>query len=389
MIAAQTAMAFVLTVGAGLMLESFATLRAKDFGYDPRGVLTSFLTLPASADGSRAAGAAAYERIRERIGALPGVTGVATASSVPMFGVTISMDVHIEGEPERRREHVAAMAAVSDGYFRVMGIPLRAGRLFGPGDREGSTHVAIVSASIAARYFAGNAVGRRIIVPELLYNIDGGKEIPTEIVGVAGNVCVKSAADCDAEHIYLPESQNVLRMENLLVRTAGDPKAMTGAVRRALFEAAPTVPLDDPKTLEQRAGYLTDSPRRATWLLGVFAGLALALAAAGVYGVAANSAARRSRESGIRMALGAEPRHIAGLVYRAVMRPTVIGLVAGAVGAAALTRLLGALLYGVGPRDPKTLASAGIVLVAVALASGAIPAWSAARTDPARVLRRN
>ena len=121
----------------------------------------------------------------------------------------------------------------------------------------------------------------------------------------------------------------------------------------------------------------------------MFAGLALALAAAGVYGVAANSAARRSREIGIRMVLGAEPRHIAGLVYRAVMRPTVIGLVAGAVGAAALTRLLGALLYGVGPRDPKTLASAGIVLVAVALASGAIPAWSAARPDPARVLRRN
>jgi putative ABC transport system permease protein len=219
LIAGEVALAFVLLVGAGLLIRTFVAIRTKDLGYNPHHVLTNFLALPPSPDGDRTAGANVYARIRERASALPGIRAVATASSLPMFGVSISMDVHPEGQPERRHEHVASMDVISDDYFRVMEIPRRAGRIFMPGDRDGSTPVVIVSESIASRYFAGNAIGKRIIIPELKFNIDGGKEIAAEIIGVVGNVCVNSVEDCQAEHIYLPETQNALRMENLLVRT--------------------------------------------------------------------------------------------------------------------------------------------------------------------------
>jgi putative ABC transport system permease protein len=389
LVAGEVALSFVLLVGAGLLIRTFVEIRSHDLGYDPRHVLTDFLALPASPDGSRTAGAALYARIRERIARLPGVTGVATASRLPMFGVSVSMPVHPEGQPDRRGQQVASMDVISDGYFGVMGIPLLAGRRFQSGDRNGSAPVVMVSESIAGRYFGGKPIGRRIIIPEFLFNIDGGKDIAAEIVGVAGNVCVTSVEDCTAEHIYLPESQNALRMENLLVRTAGDPKGVVTAVRHAVYLEAPTIPLEDPQTLEERTAYLTDGPKRAMWLLGAFAGLALLLAAVGIYGVSAYLAVNRSREIGIRMALGANFRHIAALIYRGVLAPSALGLAIGIAAAAGLTRLLKALLFGVRPGDPKTLAMAGIALLAVAVLAASIPAIRAGWTDPAQVLRRN
>lgn len=128
----------------------------------------------------------------------------------------------------------------------------------------------IVSESIASRYFGGKAIGRRIIIPEFKFNIDGGKDIAADIVGVVGNVCANSIEDCEAEHIYLPEKQNALRMASLLVRTEGDPMAIAKAVRHAMYLEAPAIPVDDPQTLEERTSYLTDGPRRAMWFLGVF-----------------------------------------------------------------------------------------------------------------------
>ncbi|HEY1340828.1 MAG TPA: ABC transporter permease, partial [Bryobacteraceae bacterium] len=325
LVAGEVALAFVLLVGAGLLIRTFVVIRTTDLGYNPHGVLTNFVALPPSSDRSRTAGAGLYARIRERVSALPGVRAVATASSLPMFGVSISMDVHPEGEPERRHEHVASMDVISDEYFRVMEIPRRAGRSFTPIDRDGSTPVVIVSESIVRRYFGGQAIGKRIIIPEFKFNIDGGKDIAAEIVGVVGNVCVNSVEDCQAEHIYLPETQNALRMENLLVRTEADPMDVAKAVRHAAYLEAPTVPLDDPQTLEERTSYLTDAPKRAMWLLGVFAGLALLLAAVGIYGVSAYLATQRSREIGIRMALGAEFGDIARLIYRGALFPSAIG----------------------------------------------------------------
>jgi putative ABC transport system permease protein len=281
------------------------------------------------------------------------------------------------------------MDVISDDYFRVMRIPQRAGRSFTRDDRDGSTPVAIVSDSIVRRYFAGNAIGKRIIIPEFKFNIDGGKEIAAEIVGVVGSVCVNSVEDCQAEHNYLPETQNALRMENLLVRTEGDPMAIARAVRQAAYLEAPTVPLDRPQTLDERTSYLTEGPKRAMWLLGVFAGLALVLAGVGIYGVSSYAATQRSREIGIRMVLGAQATDIAGLVYRGVLLPSAIGLTIGIVAAFWLTRLLKSLIFGVHPGDLRTLALAGLALLGVSVLAATGPAVRAALNDPVWVLRRH
>jgi len=388
LIVGEVALAFVLLMGAGLLIRAFAAIRATDLGYDPHHVLTNFLALPPSPDGGRTAGAVLYARIRERVSALPGVRAVATASRLPMFGVTILIDVHPEGQPERRHEYLASLDVISDDYFRVMGIPQLSGRHFTPGDRDGSTRVIIVSESIVSRYFAGKAIGRRVIIPEFKFNIDGGEDIPAEIVGVVGNVCVNSVEDCQAEHIYLPERQNALRMEHLLVRTEGDPAGFAKAVRHAVYLEAPSVPLDNPQTLEERTAYLTDGPKRAMWLLGVFAGLALLLAAVGIYGVSSYLATQRSREIGIRMALGAEFVDIAGLVYRGVLLPSAVGLAIGVGAAGWLARLLRSLLFGVTAGDTKTLALAGFTLLGISVLAATGPAIRAALSDPAKVLRR-
>jgi len=388
LIAGEVALAFVLLMGAGLLIRTFVAIRTTNLGYNPRNVLTNFLALPPSSDGSRGAGAGLYGRIRERVSALPGVRAVATASRLPMFGVSISMDVHPEGQPERRNEHVASMDVVSDDYFRVMEIPVRAGRSFTPDDHDGSTPVAIVSESIANRYFSSKAIGKRMILPELKFNIDGGKDRAAEIVGVVGNVCVNSVEDCQAEHIYLPEQQNALRMENLLVRTDGDPIGIAKAVRHAVYLEAPSVPLDDPQTLEERTSYLTDGPKRGMWLLGVFAGLALVLAGVGIYGVSAYLATQRSHEIGIRMALGANFGDITGLIYRSALFPSVIGLAIGVGSALWLTRLLKSLIFGVSTGDLRTLALAGLALLGTSILAATFPALRAALSDPAKVLRR-
>ena len=280
------------------------------------------------------------------------------------------------------------MDVISEDYFRVMRIPRRAGRVFTPDDRDGSTPVVIVSESIVNRYFAGQAIGKRIIIPEFKFTIDGGKDIAAEIVGVVGNVCVNSVEDCQAEHIYLPERQNALRMANLLVRTEGDPIGIAKAVRHAVYLEAPTVPLDDPRTLEERTSYLTDGPKRAMWLLGVFAGLALLLAAVGIYGVSAYLATERSHEIGIRMALGAEFGDIAGLIYRGALFPSAVGLAIGVGAALWLTRLLKSLIFGVTTGDLRTLALAGFALLGISVLAATGPAIRAALSDPAKVLRR-
>ena len=388
LVVGEVALAFVLLMGAGLLIRTFVAIRTTDLGYNPDRVLTNFLALPPSSDGGRTGGAGLYSRIRERVFVLPGVRAVATASSLPMFGVSISMDVHPEGQPERRHQHVASLDVISDDYFRVMEIPRRAGRIFTPDDRDGSTPVVIVSESIVNRYFAGKAIGKRIIIPEFKFNIDGGRDIAAEIVGVVGNVCVNSVEDCHAEHIYLPEQQNALRMENLLVRTEGDPMGVAKAVRHAAYLEAPTVPLDDPQTLEERTSYLTDGPKRAMWLLGAFAGLALLLAAVGIYGVSAYLATQRSHEIGIRMALGAQFADIAGLIYRGALVPSLVGLAIGAGAALWLTRLLKSLIFGVTIGDPRTLAIAGFSLLGVSVLAATGPAIRAALSDPAKVLRR-
>jgi len=212
------------------------------------------------------------------------------------------------------------------------------------------------------------------------FNIESGKEVAAEIVGVVGNVCVNSVEDCAVEHIYLPESQNALRMTYLLVRTEGDAASIEKAVRQMVYLETPMTPLDDAKPLEERISYLTDAPKRAMWLLGVFAGLALLPSAIGIYGVSAYLATQRRREIGIRIALVAAFTDTAALVHRRSVLAAVGGLTVGLIAAAGLTRLLKTQLFGVAATDPATLLLSA--LVARSFATGGH--WACAASRPER-----
>jgi putative ABC transport system permease protein len=380
LLSGEVALAFVLLIGAGLLIRSFANARAVDLGYDPHNVLTGFLALPPSGQTTEGA-ESLYGRIREKLQNLPGVVGVATASATPAGGVMIAMDVQPEGQPAPPNARRVSVNLVSENYFRVSRIPLREGRFFATTDRFDAPSVVVVSESIAKRYFGGKAVGRRMIVPRMTFNLSDAKEEPAEIVGVVGNICYNSISNCEAEHMYLPESQDALRLNYVLVRTQGDPMALAEAVRRAVATESPAAPLDEPRTLESRIANLTDSSSRGMWLLGVFAALALLLAASGIYAVSAYLAEQRSHEIGIRKALGAGTGDIVTLLCRRSLVAAVWGLAVGIAAAAGLSKLIASLLFGVSPFDSSTLAFAGAGILSVVLLAALGPACRAAWRD--------
>lgn len=388
LIAAEVAIAFVLLVGAGLLLRTFAAMRQSSLGYDARNVLTHFFSLPPSPDGSRTAGLAMIGRLRDKIAGVPGVTSVATSSTLPMGGVTMTMDVQPEGQAAIRGSRQASLVVVSDRYFQTAGIPLVKGRAFGAGDREGTGPVVIVSQSIANRHFNGSAVGKRLVLPRIGYNLTGGDEMRAEIVGVAGNICVNSVSDCQVEHLYLPESQSGLRMTYFLVRSNKDPMSLEASVKRAAAEESPLSPLDQPQTLEQRTGYLTDSARQGMWLVGAFASLAVLLAATGVYGVSSYLAGLRRKEIGIRVALGATFSNIVSLVYGQALMMAAAGLCLGAIIAVGLSRFVEAMLFKVRPHDPVTIAVAVLGTVTLVTLASTPAALRSAKRDAASELRR-
>ncbi|MBI4905066.1 MAG: ABC transporter permease [Acidobacteria bacterium] len=384
---AEIALAFVLLTGAGLLLRSFVAARSVDLGYQPANVLTHFLSLTPAEDGARTQGTALYARIRDTVAAIPGVTSVATATSLPPGGVLITMDVQPEGQAERKQDRQASLAVVSPSYFRTLAIQIRAGRVFLPTDRAGGIPVAVVSQSVANRHYAGNAIGRRIMLPEIGFNLTGDRMVPVEIIGIAGNVCVNSVKDCEAEHIYLPESQSSIRMTYLAVRTTADPLTLARAIRRAVHKETPLTPLDEPRTMEDRTAYLTDAPRRGMWLLGLFAAVALVLSALGVYGVTAYLVSQRTKEIGIRMALGADFLEICQWILRGPAIACLTGLLSGTALAALLMRFIQAYLYGVPPTDPQTLLIATSLLLIATLAATLRPVFQAAVTNPVDALR--
>ncbi|MBL8175464.1 MAG: ABC transporter permease [Bryobacterales bacterium] len=388
LIAAEVAISFVLLVAAGLLLRTFSAMRQSSLGYDARNVLTHFLSLPPSPDGSRTAGLALIGRLRDKIAGIPGVTSVATSSTLPMGGVTMTMDVQPEGQAAIRGPRQASLVVVSDRYFQTAAIPLVKGRAFGEGDREGTAPVAIVSQSVANRHFNGSAVGKRLVLPRIGYNLTGGDEIRAEIVGVAGNICVNSVSDCQVEHLYLPESQSGIRMTYFLVRSKNDPMALAASVKRVATQESPLSPLDQPQTLEQRTAYLTDSTRQGMWLAGAFAALAVLLAASGVYGVSNYLAGLRRKEIGIRVALGATFSNIVSLIYGQALIMAAGGLCLGVIVAAGLSRFLEAMLFKVRPHDPTTIAVAVLGTATLVILASTPAALRSAKTDAASELRR-
>lgn len=387
----EIALSLVLLVGAGLLVKSFLRLQGISPGLDARNVLAVRLSLPKARYTNCAAVAAFFDALRPRLERLPGVIAVGFTSALPLSGVLASVPFTIEGRAAPPDEAMwADYRVASAGYFRAMKIPLIAGREFNEHDTSNAVPVALISQSLARRYWPnGSPLGAQLRIDD---NDQGPR--PVQIVGVVGDVKHLSLDVDPSPHIYLPLHQahedGVVFLTNnqyWVLRTAVDPLALQAAVRREIQAVDRDAPTSNIRTMEQ---YLAASvsPRRFNlYLLTVFAGAALVLAASGLFGVISHGVAQRKHEFGIRMALGARPSDVLKLVIGHGMALALVGVALGLVGAYALTRWMETLLFQVRATDPPTFIVIAALLALVALLACYVPARRATRVDPMEALK--
>jgi len=386
LITVELALAFVLAMGAGLLGKSLIRLLNVDAGYDPHNVLTAGLYVYGDRYRNKPeAELNYYEQAMQRLRATPGIESVAMSSNLPM----VSFDrrgFHIQDRPLANNAQAPSVDAysVSPDYFSVMRIPLKRGRLFTDADRKGAPMVALISESCARQMFPDqDPIGRHIQL--------GGRHDDKEwatIVGIVGNIRQYGLDQPSNMEAYIAQAQNMDFGFDVVARTSGDPRLMEQAVRRAFLSADNTQPVFHVRPLE---GYIAESlaARRFTLLLlGLFGALALVLAAVGIYGVISYAVTLRTREMGIRMALGAARQDVLQMVLRQGLKLAAIGLVLGLVASAGLTRFLTSLLFQVKPEDVVTTLAVALTLAAVALLANYLPARRASRLDPNEALRR-
>jgi len=393
LVAAEVAISLVLAVATALFVQSLRRVQEVDPGFATERVLSMRLSLSHERYPSRADVLAFQQRLAARLQALPGVEAVGGTSLIPLSGMRASVDFVVDGQAVRRDQMPEAeYRIVSPGYFETLGIRLLNGREFTERDRAGSIEVAIVNKTMADRLFAGrDPVGKRL-------RIEPGARIDqvVEIVGVVADVKhfgLDGAATMDlyAPFAQLPEPSVVWIRNNQfwVMRTAGNPLAVASAARAALAEADPEVPAAAVRTLEQAIDGTLAIRRFNAWIVGLFGYAALALTACGIFAVSAHAVAARSRELGIRAALGAPPRGLVTLVLRTDFAAVMAGLAAGLIAARAAASALGGLLFEVRPGDPGPYVAVTILLAVVGGAACYLPASRAARADPVRVLRND
>jgi putative ABC transport system permease protein len=388
LVGAEAAVALVLLAGAGLMAQTFQNLRRMDLGYDPRHVLALEVAAPHGKYAKPAEWRSLYETLIDRIDRLPGVEASAGVFLRPLWG-QMGNDwlFTVEGQSDadsRRNPHVN-LEAVTPSYFAAMRIPLLQGRAFTDRDAEGAPGVAIVSDGFARRYWPGqDSIGKRLKTP-----LPGSRYDLTwlTVVGVVADARYRElqAARLD---LYLSFLQSPYGPKHLVVRTAGDPLAVASSVRAIVRGTDRDLLAEDMTSMEAAVEAALGGPRFGMQLLSAFALTALALAVLGTYGVMAFLVGRRTREIGVRMALGARGTDVLNLVMGQGMRPVLAGLAVGMAGSLALGRGLSTLLFGVAPHDALTMAGAAAVLAAAAAMACYFPARRAARLDPAAALRR-
>ena len=386
LVIAETALSLILLVGAGLMLRSFQRLTAVNPGFDPARVLTLRVPLPAAIT-VKVRQAAYYTRFLERLGSLPGLDSAGLIAPLPLAGVDANATFVVEGRvPPNAERQLVKVRAVSPGYFRAMGIGLRQGRVFDEADSSDATaNVTVVSESLVRKYFPReNPIGRRITrSPE-------GKAPFATVVGVVNDVRNLNLADEPEPEMYFDYRQLFFApfATTLVLRThCADPMRVAAAVQKEIRAITPDQPIGDVKTMRDVLSANVAQPRFYTLLLGIYAALALLLAATGLYGVLSYAVSQRLREIGIRLALGAGRRNIFGMVMGHALLLVSTGILLGLAGSRALTRLIAAQLYRTQATDPAAFAAVAALMIALALAATFVPARRALKVDPAIALR--
>ena len=387
LVVSEVALAIVLLVGAGLLLRSFSKLAHVTPGFetDQRLSLTTLLPTPKYDDAARMVDF--YDRAAARLRALPGVESVSLTSILPISGNDEIYSIAFEGRPPLPpgQGFSAIYYLVDAGYFQTMGIPIVKGRAFTEQDREGTPRVAIVNdVFVRLHYPNEDPIGQRI-------RMGRDSNIVRQIVGVVGTVKHYGLADKDQAQMYEPFAQMPKTGMTFVLKTAVEPTSLTAAVREGIQAVDPEQPVAATASLEQMVADSTALPRIQSILLGVFAGIALLLAAVGLYGVMAYSVSQRTQEIGIRMALGAHRQSVLMMVLRQALVLTAAGLAIGIAGALALGRVMTStlepLLFQVEPTDLATLVTVSVVLVLVAVLAALIPARRATQVDPIQALR--
>ena len=383
LVVAEVALGLVLLVGASLMAASFVRLQRLDPGFHPRRVLTMELYLPQYKYPDDHRKTAFYDRLLEGVSALPGVDAAGLVTSLPMSGRYAwihGFSVEGRAAASSADQLVAHWRAVTPDYFDIMRIPLLAGSLFSDRDDQRGRKVVIINQSLARRYFPdADPVGRRLTV--------AGDETRV-IAGVVGDVRQRGLATEPEPEMYVPYHQHPLNYMALVVRTGTESESLAASVRRLVLTLDPEQPVFNVRSMEQVVDQSVAGARFQTLLLGLFAALAVLLAAVGLYSVIAHSVSERTREIGIRMALGAQARDVLRLILGRGLRLALLGVALGLVAATGLTRLIRSLLYGVSANDPLTLVAISMLLTLVSLLACWIPARRATRVDPVVALRR-
>jgi predicted permease len=379
LVSSEIALSFLLLIGAGLLLKSFVVLESVDVGFNSSNLLTMWITLPPAQYPTDAKAAVFFEELLPRVRAVPGVQSAGLVSWLPVAGQYMNTDLKIEGRPAppRGEMNLAIPRTADPGYFSTMGIPLERGRVFEPQERLEKAGKAIVSQSLVRKYFGNeDPIGRYISFWDRRW----------QIIGIVGDIR-KNLDEAPEPTVYVPISSGELNFAALVARAQGDPLRLAIPIEREIARMDPNLAVSGVRTMDQLIAKRIASQRFILLLLMSFAGLAVLLAAVGLYGVISYSTAQRRSEFGVRLALGAQPRDLIRLVLQQGLTPALMGMAMGLLGAIAATRFMQSLLFEVKPFDAGVFASVSFSILLVSFAGSLIPALRTTAIDPVQALR--
>jgi len=384
LVVGEVALSLVLTVGAGLLVRSFWELRHVNAGLDPNGVLTAYVDLPEFKYETGAKATAFFDEMLRRVRALPEVSDAAFTSPLPLTGSGYTSDYTVFGRAPGQYGTEVTHRRVSPGYFRAMHVPIIAGRDYSPQDAAQSAPVMVINEALAKRAFPGeSAIGKRISDSR----VPDSTTVWSTIIGVVGNEHQETLALEPRVEMLSLYAQDPTSALTLVARTRGDPASLAPAIRRIVSEMDASLALDNVRTMRDVHAESMAKERFLTTLLLVFAVVGVVLAVVGVYGVLAQQARRRTREMGIRIALGAQGSAVRWLIVRQGMSLTLAGLTIGVLVGVLGTRAMSSLLFHVAPVDPLTFSAVAVLLMATSIVAAWLPARRASRADPASALR--